>query len=132
MSPRGGGAAYNAAVLVEATKLTKRLGGRLIVDDVCLSVDRGQALVIMGPSGSGKTTLLRCLNGLDRADAGRGRVGAHTLDRDTSPTGAAALRRQVGFLFQQWNLFQHLTVLENVIEAPVHVAKLSHEEAIAR
>jgi ABC-type polar amino acid transport system ATPase subunit len=119
-------------VLVEATKLTKRLGGRVIVDDVSLSLDRGQALVIMGPSGSGKTTLLRCLNGLDRADGGQVRIGAHTLDPDSSAAATAALRRQVGFLFQQWNLFQHLTVLENVIEAPVHVAKLSREDAVAR
>ena len=119
-------------MLVEATKLTKRLGDRVIVDDVSLSLDRGQALVIMGPSGSGKTTLLRCLNGLERADTGRVRIGAHTLEPDSPPPAAAALRRQVGLLFQQWNLFQHLTVLENIIEAPVHVAKLSREEAIAR
>jgi len=119
-------------VLIEATKLRKNLSGRAILDDVSLSLDRGQALVIMGPSGSGKTTLLRCLNGLDRADEGQVRVGDHSLTADSSAAAVAALRRQVGFLFQQWNLFQHLTVLENVIEAPIHVAKLSREEAMAR
>jgi len=119
-------------VLVEATKLRKNLGGRAILDDVSLSLDRGQALVIMGPSGSGKTTLLRCLNGLERADQGRVRVGEYALDPASTAAEVAALRREVGFLFQQWNLFQHLTVLENVIEAPVHVAKLSRDEAIAR
>lgn len=119
-------------MLVEATKLRKSLGGRAILDDVSLSLDRGQALVIMGPSGSGKTTLLRCLNGLDRADAGHVRVGDHALSPDSTAGAVAALRRQVGFLFQQWNLFQHLTVLENVIEAPVHVVKLPRDEALAR
>jgi len=119
-------------VLFEATNLRKHLSGRAILHDVSLSLDAGQALVIMGPSGSGKTTLLRCLNGLDRADAGRVRVGEHTLDPDSPPPAAAVLRRQVGFLFQQWNLFQHLTVLENVIEAPLHVAKLARQEALAR
>ena len=119
-------------MLVEATNLRKNLGGRAILDDVSLTLDRGQALVIMGPSGAGKTTLLRCLNGLDRADEGHVRVGEHALGPHSTPGAVAALRRQVGFLFQQWNLFQHLTVLENVIEAPVHVAKLSRDEAIAR
>jgi len=119
-------------VLVEATKLRKALGGRAILDDVSLSVDRGQALVIMGPSGAGKTTLLRCLNGLERADQGRVRVGDHQLAPDSTADEVATLRRRVGFLFQQWNLFQHLTVLENVIEAPVHVSKLPRHEAIAR
>ena len=87
-------------MLFEATNLRKLLSGRAILHDVSLSLDRGQALVIMGPSGSGKTTLLRCLNGLDRADAGRVRVGEHTLAPDSSPPAAAALRREVGFLFQ--------------------------------
>ena len=119
-------------VLVSATKLRKSLGGRQLLDGVSLSVDEGQSLVIMGPSGSGKTTLLRCLNGLERADEGQVRVGEHTLAPDSTAGAVAALRRHVGFLFQQWHLFQHLTVLENVIEAPVHVAKLSRDEAIAR
>ena len=119
-------------MLVEVTKLRKRLGARMILDDVSLTLDRGQALVIMGPSGSGKTTLLRCLNGLDRADEGSVRVGDDTLVADSAPSSVAALRRRVGFLFQQWNLFQHLTVLENVIEAPIHVEGLSRDEAIAR
>src|SRR4051794_23667360 len=88
----------------------------------------------MGPSGAGKTTLLRCLNGLDRLDGGRVRVGEHEVDAGTREgvPALAGLRRQVGFLFQQWNLFAHLTVLGNVIEAPIHVAGLSGAEAARR
>ncbi|HEY4184264.1 MAG TPA: amino acid ABC transporter ATP-binding protein [Polyangia bacterium] len=121
-------------MLVQVTNLHKRLGDRVILDDVSLTVERGEALAIMGPSGSGKTTLLRCLNGLERPDAGRVRVGVHEIGPAVSEaTGALpALRRQVGFLFQQWNLFAHLTVLGNVIEAPMTVGGLSREAATTR
>jgi polar amino acid transport system ATP-binding protein len=80
----------------------------------------------MGPSGSGKTTLLRCLVGLERPDHGTVRVGDDALEAGapaaTHALALARVRRRVGFVFQQWHLFPHLTVLENVIEAPVHVA----------
>jgi polar amino acid transport system ATP-binding protein len=105
-----------------------------VLDDVSFDLARGDSLAIMGPSGAGKTTLLRCLNGLERVEAGRVRVGEHEIGADTRDGSAAlsALRRQVGFLFQQWNLFAHLTVLANVAEAPVHVAGLPRAAAAAR
>ena len=105
-----------------------------MLDGVSLALARGEALAIMGPSGAGKTTLLRCLNGLDRLDAGRVCVGEDAIGpatREGAPA-LAAVRRQVGFLFQQWNLFSHLTVLGNVMEAPLHVAGLPREEAVHR
>ena len=110
------------------------LGGRAVLDGVSLSVPRGQSVLVMGPSGSGKTTLLRCLNGLERADAGTVRVGEHVLgpattDRDPD---LLAVRRRVGFVFQQWNLFANRTVFDNLIEAPIHVAGLSREAATTR
>ena len=88
----------------------------------------------MGPSGAGKTTLLRCLNGLDRLDGGRVRIGEHEVGADAREGGPelAGLRRQVGLLFQQWNLFAHLTVLGNVMEAPIHVTGLPRAEAASR
>ena len=122
------------APFVQVSDLRKSLGGRAVLEGVSFDVARGEALVIMGPSGAGKTTLLRCLNGLESFEGGRVRVGDHHLDPGPHAAGAslAAIRKQVGFLFQQWNLFAHLTVLENVIEAPVHVAGLPREAAMAR
>jgi ABC-type polar amino acid transport system ATPase subunit len=105
-----------------------------VLDGVSLEVDRGQAVAIMGPSGAGKTTLLRCLNGLERMDGGQVRVGGHAIDaaaREGDPS-LAAVRRQVGFLFQQWHLFAQLTVLGNVMEAPIHVAHRARAEAEER
>jgi ABC-type polar amino acid transport system ATPase subunit len=117
--------------MIEAVGLTKRLGARTLLDGVSLRVDAGEAVAVMGPSGVGKTTLLRCLDGLDPADAGTVRVGDDAFapgapDYDRS---LARVRRRIGFVFQQWHLFPHLTVLENVIEAPVHVAHRAADEA---
>ena len=111
--------------MIEAVGLTKRLGERTVLDGVSLRVRAGEAVAVMGPSGVGKTTLLRCLDGLERADAGTVRVGDDAFgpgapDYDRS---VARVRRRVGFVFQRWELFPHLTVLENVVEAPVHVAR---------
>jgi len=111
--------------VIEAVGLTKRLGERTVLDGVSLRVRAGEAVAVMGPSGVGKTTLLRCLDGLERADAGTVRVGDDAFgpgapDYDRA---VARVRRRIGFVFQRWELFPHLTVLENVVEAPVHVAR---------
>jgi polar amino acid transport system ATP-binding protein len=110
--------------VIEADGLTKRLGDRTLLDGVSLRVGAGEAVAVMGPSGSGKTTLLRCLDGLVRVDAGTVRVGedafgAGGAEHDRS---VARVRRRLGFVFQEWHLFPHLSVLENVALAPVHVA----------
>ena len=122
------------APFVQVSDLRKSLGGRAVLDGVSFDVARGDALVIMGPSGTGKTTLLRCLNGLESFEGGSVRVGDDQLSpgHHAGDAGPAAIRKQVGFLFQQWNLFPHLTVLQNVIEAPIHVAGLSPDQATAR
>ena len=120
--------------MIEVAGLRKRFGTHVVLDGVSLEVRAGEIVALTGPSGCGKTTLLRCVNGLERADAGTLRV-----DGDEVPTAAAgsahddrallAIRRRVGFVFQTWNLFAHRTVLENVIEAPVHVARVPIAEA---
>ncbi|MES1205490.1 MAG: ATP-binding cassette domain-containing protein [Pseudomonadota bacterium] len=121
-------------MLIQVTDLRRALSGRPVLDGVSLDVAGGDCVVITGASGAGKTTLLRCLNGLERADAGTIRVGEHTLhphgtDRERT---LLAIRRRVGFVFQQWNLFAHQTVIGNVVEAPIHVAGRARGEATAR
>jgi polar amino acid transport system ATP-binding protein len=125
--------------MIEVAGLRKRFGAHVVLDGVSLEVTAGEIVALTGPSGCGKTTLLRCINGLEHADAGTIHV-----DGNQVPTGGAgaahgagdpallAIRRRVGFVFQTWNLFAHRTVLDNVIEAPVHVAKVPVAEAIAR
>jgi polar amino acid transport system ATP-binding protein len=117
--------------VIEVQGLKKRLGARQVLDGVSLRVEAGEAVAVMGPSGSGKTTLLRCLDGLERADAGTVRVGDETFGpgQPDYDRAVARVRRRVGFVFQQWHLFPHLTVLENVTLAPVYVAGRTPGEA---
>jgi ABC-type polar amino acid transport system ATPase subunit len=114
--------------------LRKWLGGRAILDDVTFDVAAASSTVIAGPSGCGKTTLLRCLNGLEALDAGTISVGDCRIEADPRPSERTLrqLRQKVGLVFQQWNLFAHRTVLENVTEAPIHAAGRSPAEAAAR
>src|SRR5262245_28765256 len=120
--------------MLEIEGLCKHLGGRSVLEGVSLRVGAGEAVAIMGASGSGKTTLLRCLNGLERADAGTVRVGPEALSPDSPDYDRvlARIRRRVGFVFQQWHLFANRTVLGNVVEAPVHVLRESAANAERR
>jgi len=121
--------------VIEIAGLRKRFGAHVVLDGVSLQVAAGEIVALTGPSGCGKTTLLRCVNGLERADAGTIRVDGHevpTGDAAANERALLAIRRRVGFVFQTWNLFAHRTVLENVIEAPVHVARVPVAEATQR
>jgi polar amino acid transport system ATP-binding protein len=119
--------------VISVEGLTKRYGTRALFVGVSLRIGEGEAVAVMGPSGCGKTTLLRCLIGLERPDAGTVRVGEDALvagaPHDAHMKALGRVRRRVGFVFQQWHLFPHLTVLENVVEAPVHVAKRPRADA---
>jgi polar amino acid transport system ATP-binding protein len=117
--------------MVRAEQIVKRFGRLTVLNGVDLSVKRGQVVVIIGPSGSGKTTLLRCINHLEKIDDGRiyidGELMGYRLvnghpveDREAN---IARIRSQIGFVFQRFNLFPHMTALENVIEAPIHVLR---------
>jgi general L-amino acid transport system ATP-binding protein len=101
-----------------------------VLRDIDLSVAAGEKVVICGPSGSGKSTLVRCVNALEDYQEGRLTVAGHLLGDDIKAVDA--VRRQVGMVFQQFNLFPHLTVLENLILAPTWVAGLPRHEAIER
>jgi cystine transport system ATP-binding protein len=104
------------------------------LDDVNLTVAKGDVLALIGPSGSGKTTLLRCLNFLTPFTSGRVEIGDVTIDCNTcnDPALLRRLRQKVGFIFQGYNLFPHLTAAENVALAPHHVLKLERSDALAR
>jgi general L-amino acid transport system ATP-binding protein len=97
------------------------------LDDINLDIMKGERVVICGPSGSGKSTLIRCVNRLEAHQEGRIIVGGIELDGDEKK--ADLVRRDVGMVFQQFNLFPHLTILENCILAPVWVKKMPKSEA---
>jgi general L-amino acid transport system ATP-binding protein len=98
--------------------------------DIDLSVAQGERIVICGPSGSGKSTLIRCINGLERFQQGRLVVAGHALGDDMQATDA--VRRQVGMVFQQFNLFPHLSVLDNLTLAPMWVNRMTKAQADAQ
>jgi ABC-type polar amino acid transport system ATPase subunit len=122
--------------MIAVRGLGKRYGAVEVLREVNLEIRPGEVAAVVGPSGAGKSTLLRCLNGLERFDRGEVAIGDLRLTPATHPRRDASLLRAVrlrlGFVFQQFHLFPHLTVLENVIEAPIHVLGLRRDEAVAR
>jgi L-cystine transport system ATP-binding protein len=120
--------------VLSVTGLRKSFGDNEVLRSIDLEVRRGEVVALVGPSGSGKTTVLRSLNGLETPDAGRIRVG-DDLDLDFAAAPAkrevARLPRRSAMVFQHYNLFPHLTVLENVVEGPVRVQKRPRAEAVA-
>ena len=116
--------------LVELRSVRKSFGENVVLDGIDLSIGRGEVVVIAGPSGSGKSTMLRCINGLEGVDEGE------VLFDGRSVSGAgkalAKLRSEIGMVFQQFNLFAHKTVMENVTLAPMQVKGLSKADALAR
>ena len=115
--------------------LEKKMDGRLILSQISVTFEPGRISAICGPSGSGKTTLLRCINGLTTFDNGSVIVGSVAYRGTTSGTDMAAvqqIRKSVGFVFQAYHLFAHRTVMENIVEAPIYVAKVKDSEAKSR
>lgn len=116
--------------------VSKRFGPRVVLDGVSLSVAAGETVAIIGPSGGGKSTLLRCINGLNTFDDGRIHVGPHALHPGHPPRHAKAdvqhVRRLLGMIFQDFQLFPHLTALQNVMEAPLRILGLPKAEARQR
>ncbi len=116
--------------IIRFNKLNKWFGDFHVLRDIDLSVAAGERLVICGPSGSGKSTLIRCVNALEDYQEGTLTVAGIVLGDDTK--AVEAVRRQVGMVFQQFNLFPHLSVLENLTLAPVWVGGLSKKGAAER
>jgi general L-amino acid transport system ATP-binding protein len=117
--------------IVAFEKVNKWYGNRFhVLRDIDLRVARGERIVVCGPSGSGKSTLIRCINGLEEHQQGRLVVDGIELTDDAR--SIERVRREVGMVFQQFNLFPHLTVLENLTLAPIWVARMPKKEADER
>ena len=113
--------------VVTVEGLHKSYGDRRVLRDVDLEVQRGEVIVIIGPSGSGKSTLLRCLNGLERVDSGR--IWVDGLEVTAPKANLPVIRQRVGMVFQHFNLFPHMTAIQNVMEGPRTALKIPIEDA---
>nr|WP_308113757.1 amino acid ABC transporter ATP-binding protein [Kineosporia corallincola] len=128
----------SATPMVEAVGVHKRYGSNPVVKGIDLTVAQGEVMCLLGPSGSGKSTFLRCINHLEKLDAGTIRVAGELVGyrerngrlHELKDAEIAARRSDIGMVFQQFNLFPHLTVLENLTEAPVRVRR--EKAAVAR
>ena len=114
---------------IHVTNLKKNFGKLEVLKDISMDVHEGEVVVLLGPSGSGKSTLLRCLNQLETATAGQIIIDGH--DVTDKHTDINKVRENIGMVFQHFNLFNHLTVLDNMTLAPVHLKLMSKEEAKA-
>jgi len=115
--------------MIEIENVRKSFGALEVLKGINLTVDRGEVLTVIGGSGSGKSTLLTCINGLEPIDSGR--IVVDGVEVHAKATDLNKLRQKIGIVFQQWNAFPHLTVLENVMLAQVKVLKRSKAEAEA-
>jgi polar amino acid transport system ATP-binding protein len=115
--------------IVTVKDVHKSFGNLQVLKGISLSVKAGEVVTLLGRSGSGKSTLLRCLNGLEKIDSGHVSVAGHTVNNDMKYL--RALRRDVGMVFQSYNLFPHLTVGENIMLAPMKVKGMTRVEARA-
>lgn len=117
------------SIILEAIEIHKFFGKQHVLKGVSLGVEEGETVVIIGPSGSGKSTFLRCLNLLVKPD--RGRIVFEGVDITKNSVDIHLIRQRIGFVFQQFNLFTHLTALENVMIGLTKVKKMSKQEAMS-
>jgi polar amino acid transport system ATP-binding protein len=130
--------AAGAPVVVAAHNVEKRFGDIHVLKGIDLTVRKGEVVVIVGASGSGKTTFIRCINHLEKIERGRIEVNGHLIGYrerngrlvEDSERNIGRQRREIGMVFQRFNLFPHFTALENIIEAPLYVRKAPREEAV--
>jgi len=130
-------APVDSSVIVKAEKVNKYFGSLHVLKDIDLEVHKNEVVVIIGPSGSGKSTLLRCINHLEKINSGHIFVNGRMIGYyekngklvEESEKNIARQRADIGMVFQRFNLFPHLTALENIIEAPLNVRKTSREQA---
>ncbi|EJU9788068.1 arginine ABC transporter ATP-binding protein ArtP [Vibrio vulnificus] len=121
-----------SSMSIQVKSVNKSYGSNQILHNISFECAKGETLVLLGPSGAGKSSLLRVLNLLESADNGQLTIANQAFDFASSPSEADGLllRRKVGMVFQQYNLWPHLTVIENLIEAPIRVLGVAKTEAI--
>ena len=113
--------------MVELHNVDKQFGTFHALKNICFEVGRGEKVIVCGPSGSGKSTMIRCINRLEKHDGGK--ILVEGMELNDEVRNLAAIRREVGMVFQHFNLFPHMTVLENLVLAPMRVRKASKAEA---
>ena len=113
--------------MLEVKNLKKKFGNNIVLNGIDLKVEKGDRLAIIGPSGCGKSTLLRCLNMIERPTSGK--VIFEGIDLTKKGIDMSKMRKKIGMVFQQFNLFPHLTVLENITLAPIKLKIMTKEEA---
>ena len=116
--------------MIEIDKVHKSFGSFQALKNVCARIERGEVVVVCGPSGSGKSTLIKCVNGLEKIDSGSITIDGRLLG--AKGTDISLLRAQVGMVFQNFELFPHLTILQNLTLAQRKVLKRSEDEAVAK
>ena len=116
--------------LIELKHVDKHYGDLHVLNDINLSVDRGEVVVVIGPSGSGKSTMCRTINRLETIDSGEILIEGEPLPQEGKDL--ARMRAELGMVFQQFNLFPNMTILENIMLAPVKLGKMTKEEANTR
>jgi polar amino acid transport system ATP-binding protein len=119
-------------MLIDVSEIRKKYGEREILRGISFQLTAGKILALVGPSGGGKSTLLRCMVGLESFDSGSVRIADALLQSGSAPHRAPALSKlyaRAGLVFQSWNLFPHMSALENVCEAPIHVKKMAPHDA---
>lgn len=121
------GISLDPSCKIHVTNLKKSFGKLEVLKDISLDVSEGEVVVLLGPSGSGKSTLLRCLNQLETATSGQIIIDGH--DVTNRHTDINKVRENIGMVFQHFNLFNHLTVMDNMTLAPVHLKLASKEQA---
>lgn len=115
--------------MLQVKNLNKSFGKNKVLNDINFDVKSGQVAVLLGKSGAGKTTILRCINGLEEFDSGEIVVDNCVIKNKNH---ISKYREKIGMVFQNFNLFPHMSVLENIIASPINVLKISKEEAVSR
>lgn len=121
---------------LKVERLYKSFGDNNVLNGVSFHIKKGEIVTVIGPSGAGKTTLVRCINGLEKSDRGIIKIDGSFICSDKkehmqhlNKKQLGVLRKKVGYVFQNFNLFPHMTVIENIIEAPIYVANMDKDKA---
>src|SRR5437868_14957697 len=118
-------------LIISASKVNKYFGDKHVLKDVDFEVHKREVVALIGPSGSGKSTLIRCFTGLEKHTSGEIYIHGQKLDTRFSNKQLAPIRRELGMVFQNFNLFPHMSVIQNVIEAPLLVRKMPKDHSLS-